>query len=293
MSGLVLIAEGDPFNLRLLEELCEEAGFEVVTAGDGSTALSVIARQRPALVVLDTELRTDDGADVLEVLTSDGSLARIPVLLTTDAGDEDAKKRGVELGAADFVTRPYRVFEVEQRIRNLLRLAAAERAAESTRATLVTAPDDATDPLTRAGGAGQLRISLEYEATRAIRYGHPLTCLVLRVTNFAEIVARSGDEMGQGLLVQLVANVRAAIRGIDHLFRSDTDELTILLPETADAEPVVARLRREGVRLGGAAIDPAPVIALGRASIVPGGELADGDSLWRAARTALAPLSRG
>lgn len=293
MSGLVLIAEGDPFNLRLLEELCEEAGFEVVTAGDGSTALTVIARQRPALVVLDTELRTDDGADVLEVLTSDGSLARIPVLLTTDAGDEDAKKRGVELGAADFVTRPYRVFEVEQRIRNLLRLAAAERAAESTRATLVTSPDDATDPLTRAGGAGQLRISLEYEATRAIRYGHPLTCLVLRVTNFAEIVARSGDEMGQGLLVQLVANVRAAIRGIDHLFRSDTDELTILLPETADAEPVVERLRREGVRLGGAAIDPAPVIALGRASIVPGGELTDGDSLWRAARSALAPLTRG
>ncbi|MCZ7677345.1 MAG: response regulator [Sandaracinaceae bacterium] len=292
MSGLVLIAEGDPFNLRLLEELCEEAGFDVVTAGDGSTALSVIARQRPALVVLDTELTTDDGADVLEVLTSDASLARIPVLLTTAAGDEDAKKRGVELGAADFVTRPYRVFEVEQRIRNLLRLAAAERVVETTRASLVTDPADGTDPLTRAGGAGQLRISLEYEATRAIRYGHPLTCLVLRVTNFAEIVARSGEETGQGLLVQLVANVRAAIRGIDHLFRSDTDELTILLPETADAEPVVERLRREGAHLGGAAIEPAPVIALGRASIVPGGELTDGDSLWRAARSALTTLTR-
>ena len=65
MSGLVLIAEGDPFNLRLLEELCEEAGFDVVTAGDGASALMVIARQRPALIVLDAELRTDDGADLL------------------------------------------------------------------------------------------------------------------------------------------------------------------------------------------------------------------------------------
>ncbi len=292
MTGLVLIAEGDPFNLRLLEELCEEAGFDVVTAGDAGAALTVVARQRPALIVLDAELRTDDGADVLEILQSDASLCRIPVLLTTAAGDEEGKKRGIELGAADFVTRPYRVFEVEQRIRNLLRLSAAERAAESTRAPLVPHPDDGTDPLTHAGGSAQLRISLEYEATRAVRYGHPLTCLVLRVANFAEIVARSGEETGSGLLVQLAANLRAAIRGVDHLFRSDTDEFTILLPETSHAEPVVERLRREGARLGGTAIDPPPVLALGRASIVPGGAITDGEALRRAALDALVLLAR-
>src|SRR5690606_12377585 len=90
MSGLVLIAEGDPFNLRLLEELCEQAGCEVVTAGDGSAALTVIARQRPALVVLYTALTTDDDVPVLEVLQSDATLSRIPVLLTTEAGDEES-----------------------------------------------------------------------------------------------------------------------------------------------------------------------------------------------------------
>ncbi|HEY8428433.1 MAG TPA: response regulator [Sandaracinaceae bacterium] len=290
MSGLVLIAEGDPFNLRLLEELCEQAGFEVVTAGDGSAALTVIARQRPALVVLDTALTTDDGVPVLEVLQSDATLSRIPVLLTTEAGDEESKKRGIELGAADFVTRPYRVFEVEQRVRNLLRLAAAERAVERSRAARGTDPDDGTDPLTHAGGPRQLRIGLDYEATRAVRYGHPLTCIVLRIANFAEIVERSGEPMGQGLLIQLAANLRSAIRAVDHLFRSDVDEFTILLPETADAEPLVARLRREGARLGGAAIDPAPVLLLGSASIAPAGGVPDGGALQRAARDALAPL---
>ena len=181
MSGLVLLAEGDPFNLRLLEELCEEAGFDVVTAGTGDSALNVIARQRPSLVVLDSALTTDDGASVLEVLQSDAQLAAIPVLLTTHADDDDARRRGAELGAADFLSRPYRVFEVEQRIRNLLRLAAAERAATRVRDELAaeTAPDG-TDPVTRAGGAAQLLITVEYETTRAIRFAHPLSCLVLR-----------------------------------------------------------------------------------------------------------------
>jgi diguanylate cyclase (GGDEF)-like protein len=290
MTGLVLIAEGDPFNLRLLEELCEESGFDVITAGDGESALNVIARQRPALIVLDATLATDDGADVLAVLQSDAALATIPVLLTTDAGDEEARKRGIELGAADFVARPYRVFEVEQRINNLLRLAAAERAAERARSSLATGLEDETDPLTHAGGPTQLRITLEYEATRAVRYGHALTCVVIRVANFDAIVEGSGEETGQGLLVQLAANLRRAIRAIDHLFRSDTDEFTLLLPETGpdEATVVVDRLREQGGRLAGMGIEPAAELALGRASI--GAPITDGEALWQRAREALAPL---
>ena len=87
MSGVVLIAEGDPFDLRLLEEVCEEAGFDVVTAADGESALNVVARQRPALIVLDSSLTTDDGAGVLEVLVSDPALASIPVLRASSQSD--------------------------------------------------------------------------------------------------------------------------------------------------------------------------------------------------------------
>lgn len=291
MTGLVLIAEGDPFNLRLLEELCEESGFDVVTAGDGESALNVIARQRPSLVVLDAGLRTDDGAEVLEVLQSDAALAAIPVLLTTDADDEEGRKRGLTLGASDFVARPYRVFEVEQRVKNLLRLAAAERAVEHARSALVTGPDPGLDPLTHAGGAGQLRITADYEATRAVRYALPLTLVVLRITNFARIVERAGEATGQGLLIQLAANLRGAIRGVDHLFRSDTDEFAILLPQTGSVEAVVVvdRLQRHGARLAGLAIEPPAELAVGRASIGP--DIGDGETLLERARDALAPFT--
>ncbi|GAB5542322.1 MAG: response regulator [Sandaracinaceae bacterium] len=294
MSGVVLIAEGDPFNLRLLEELCEEAGFDVVTADSGETALNVVARQRPSLIVLDAGLRTEDGAEVLEVLQSESALASIPVLLTTSADDEEARKRGLELGASDFVARPYRVYEVEQRIKNLLRLAAAERAAERARSSLASDPALDKDPVTHAGGPGQLRISLEYEATRAVRYRHALTCLVLRVHNFDAIVKSSGEATGHGLLMQLANGLRTAIRAIDHLFRSDTDEFTLLLPETdaSEARVVVDRLRAQAAdgSLVGPAIEPVPKLGLGQASIVPDGEITDGERLWQAARNGIIVL---
>ncbi|MBN4049434.1 response regulator [bacterium AH-315-N03] len=291
MAGLVLLAESDPFNLRLLQELCEEAGFSVVTAGDGDTALNVIARQRPALIVLDASLITADGADVLEVLQSDPALAPIPVLLCSDAGDEEGRRRGLDLGAHDFVTRPYRVHEVEARIRNALRLAEAEEVAAAARRTLSAPPTEGPDPLTHAGGAVQLRITLEYEATRAVRYEHAITCVVMRISNFDEIVAASEDSAA-GLVVQLATGVRRAIRSIDHLFRSDTDEFTLLLPETtsADAGIVLDRLRA-AARDASSAIEPRPTTKLGSAAIEPGSEITDGDALWRAARAALVEIA--
>jgi len=294
MGELVLLADSDPFNLSLLEELCTEAGIELVTASNGSGVLEVIARQRPSLIVLDAALRTDDGADVLEVLQSDPALAHIPILLATGAADEDVRRDGLARGAADFVTRPYRVFEVERRIRNLLRLAAAEDEAERARSGLSTPSVEGTDPLTHAGGAGQLRITLSYEATRAVRYGHALTCLVLRVINLTEIVERSGEDTGVGLVVQLASNLRRAIRSIDHLFRSDTDEFVLLLPETdrAHAQVVIDRLHGEARTgaLTGAAIDPPPALSLGAAAIEAGSEVVDGVTLLHAARGALTPL---
>ncbi len=295
MGQLVLLADGDPFHLRLLEELCVEAGIEVVTANDGSGVLGVIARQRPSLIVLDAQLRTDDGADVLEILASDPALAHIPVLLATDHDDDEARRRGLERGAADFVTRPYRVFEVERRMRNLLRLAAAEELADRARSPLSTPPTEGPDPLTHAGGEAQLRMTLEYEVTRAVRYEAPLTCLVLRVANLDAIVARSGEDGGVGLVVQLAANLRRAIRSIDHLFRSDEDEFTVLLPETTPegAEVVVSRLRAEarGGALAGLGIEPRPALLLGLAAVGEGSHIVDGEALHRAAREALAPLA--
>jgi diguanylate cyclase (GGDEF)-like protein len=284
VTSLVLVADDDPFNLRLLQELCEGVGYRVVTAADGSAVLDVVARERPDLILLDVAMPVLDGFEVLRILKSDADLSDIPVVLVTAAGDEESRSRGIELGAEDYVTKPYRVFEIQQRVRNALRVRAAEtevaRARERVRST------ELVDPLTRAGTSQQLIVSLDYELTRAARYKHPLTCAAVRIANYVDIVERGGQDAAEGALVQLTGGLRACIRAIDHLFRSDLEEFVLLLPETDAAGAVVVRGRIEeraaDRSLWGAAIEPVPVIRIGIASF-PEAKADTGNALLRAA----------
>ncbi len=289
MTSLVLVADDDPFNLRLLQELCEGAGYRVVTAADGGDVLDVVARERPDLILLDVAMPVLDGFEVLRILKSDADLVDIPVVLVTAAGDEESRSRGIELGAEDYVTKPYRVFEIQQRVRNALRVCAAETAAAQARERVRSA--ELVDPLTRAGTTQQLMVSLDYEYTRAVRYGHSLTCMVVRLSNYVDIAEAAGQESGEGVLVQLVSGIRGCIRSIDHLFRSDLEEFVVLLPETgAEGASVVQRRieqRAGDGSLWSAAIEPLPRILVGSATH-PDVQVDGGNALVRAALDALA-----
>lgn len=280
MSTRVLIADDDPFNLRLLQELCEAAGYTVLTAGNGREVLDVVARERPDLILLDVAMPVLDGFEVMRILKADADLADIPVVLVTAAGDVDSRSQGIELGAEDYITKPYRVFEIQQRIRNALRVRAAESEAKRVKARAKSS--ELVDPLTRAGTSQQLLISMDYEFTRAERYRHELTYMVVRITNYVEIIEGSQQEAGEGVLVQLAAGLRSCIRGIDHLFRSDLEEFTMLLPETgeAGADTVRSRIetRAKDGTLFGAAVEPTPILNLGGATF-PSCGAADGNEL--------------
>ncbi|UJR82024.1 response regulator [Sandaracinus amylolyticus] len=303
MNALVLIAEPDPFNLRLLQEVCEAAGHEVVTALEGGAALDLVARKRPDLALIDVGLpmhvpapvalpKGDEplgGLEVLRVLKADPELKAIPVLVTTPADDVESRRASIVLGAEDYVARPYRVFEIQQRIRNALRRVIAERR------LLSLGDEELLDPLTRAGSAAQMQISIEYEMTRAVRYGHPLSCVSLRVAGLGRVIAELGREAGDGVLVQLTQGVRGCIRAIDHLFRADRDELVVLLPETSagDAKTVVRRLREreESGGLAGAAIGAPLGLEIGLAGR-PESRATDGPALLAAARSTRRPLAK-
>ena len=285
MSALILVADADPFNLRHLSELCSTLGYDVVTAADGGAVLDAVARERPDLVLMDVSLPVMDGLQVLRILKADGDLSQLPVVLVTADGDDESRRRGFEMGAEDYVVKPYRSFEIQQRLRNVLRL----RAATASSSTAPPAPGDRldiADPATGAGTTSQLHISLEYEFTRAVRYGHPLSCVVVRCLNYTQIAATLGDSSAQPVLVHLAGALRGCIRGVDHLFRSGPDEFTILLPET-DARGcriVVDRVEATTGKdaLFDADVRPRPAVGVACACY-PARKVDDGEALWRGA----------
>lgn len=286
MSALVLVADPDPFNLRLLHEACEAAGYDVITAADGPDVLAMVARQPPDLLVLDARMSQIDAFEILRILKADRSLLNIPVLLVSDEGDHEARRQAIELGAEDTLTRPYRVFEIQQRVRNVLRATRRDRLGIPESAP----PADQRDPVTGAGTPSQLLISLDYEHTRATRYGHPLTCMVVRVGNTADLAAASEDASADRAMGLIGAGLKGCIRAVDHLFRLRRDEFCILLPETDGngAGYVLRRLEMQ-VQTGelwGSELAPKPAVDIAVTSM-PETSVKSGDDLLKQTRHAL------
>ena len=116
----VLVVDDEPRIVQLVRDYLEHAGFKVLTAADGPTAIRTAASGRPDLVILDLGLPGVDGLDVTRSLRRDG---QVPIIMLTARTDESDKLVGLELGADDYVTKPFSPKELVARVRAVLRRA--------------------------------------------------------------------------------------------------------------------------------------------------------------------------
>jgi DNA-binding response OmpR family regulator len=130
MPASVLIVEDDPRIARLVRQNLEAAGLACRVAPDGDAALAEFERDRPALIVLDLMIPGPDGHEVCRRIrrTSD-----VPILMLTARGDEAEKVLGFELGADDYMVKPFSTRELVARVRALLRRSGAAEKGEPIR----------------------------------------------------------------------------------------------------------------------------------------------------------------
>ncbi|PVM90470.1 two-component system response regulator CreB [Caulobacter radicis] len=160
MTQPILIVDDEPHIRELLAFALGKAGYATVEAADGEAALEAIATHKPALVVLDINMPRLNGLDVCRRIRAEGQL---PVLLLSSRDDEIDRVLGIELGADDYVVKPFSPREVTARVSAILRRASA--AAPTEEAKLVS----------------HGRLSLEADAWRAAWAGDEAT---LTVTEF-------------------------------------------------------------------------------------------------------------
>ena len=118
MTAKILVVDDEPRIVKLVRSYLEQSGFSVVEAGDGQTALIQARREKPDLVVLDLGLPGIDGFEVARILRREGNT---PIIMLTARIEDTDKIVGLELGADDYITKPFNPREVVARVRAVLR----------------------------------------------------------------------------------------------------------------------------------------------------------------------------
>lgn len=125
MKPRILVVDDEPDALELLGMKLREAGFAPAFARDGAEALARVRNERPDLIVLDWMLPEVDGLEVCKILRRDSATVSIPIIMLTARAAEFDRVLGLELGADDYVSKPYSPRELVLRIRKLLQRASA------------------------------------------------------------------------------------------------------------------------------------------------------------------------
>lgn len=121
----IMVVDDEPDALELIEFNLKQAGYDVVTAGDGAAALKKARSASPDLVILDIMLPEIDGFEVCKLLRRDPATAAIPILMLTARAAEIDRVLGLELGGDDYVTKPFSPRELVLRVNKILERAAA------------------------------------------------------------------------------------------------------------------------------------------------------------------------
>ncbi|MEU8460310.1 response regulator transcription factor [Streptomyces sp. NPDC029003] len=187
----VLVVDDDPTVSEVVAGYLRRAGFAVEEAGDGPAALDAAARIRPDLVVLDLMLPGIDGLEVCRRLRAAGP---VPVIMLTARGDEDDRITGLEVGADDYVTKPFSPRELVLRVTSVLRRSRAAGGAGGP-----VGPGAPVPGLLTGGG-----LSLDPATHRATRNGGELALTLREFDLLAHFLRHPGRAHGREELMREV-----------------------------------------------------------------------------------------
>ena len=232
MKHTILIAEDDTNIRHVLKLQLEGAGYEVVAAEDGIKALEEVSRHVPDLILLDIMMPKMDGYEVCRRLKADFHTSKVPIIMLTARSTENDKVGGLEIGANDYLTKPYSSKELVARVKGLLQWSSAERQA---------------NPLTGLPG----NISIETELKRRVESGEPFVFGICDVDDFKEyndyygyVRGDQGIKMTASVITDAMKELGGADDFVGHI--GGDDFVFISTPDKADliGERITAEFER-------------------------------------------------
>jgi diguanylate cyclase (GGDEF)-like protein len=222
-SMTILIVDDTEANIKILQRALADVGYNISVAFNGQMALDLIPKVKPDLILLDVMMPGINGYEVCKRLKEDEELKNIPVIFITAKGETEDVVEGFDLGAVDFIMKPFKLNEVCARVHTHLTLSAALK-------KLIQ--DSETDPLTGLYNRRTFLKRIENEAVRFKRNQKPFSILFGDIDFFKKINDTYGHAAGDAILVNISNILNTEKREIDQVARWGGEEFLILLPET-------------------------------------------------------------
>ncbi len=218
----VLIVDDSPEALALAKVRLKKEALDIVCAGGGQDGLDAARRETPDLVLLDVDMPDMSGFDVCRALKADVDLCMIPVIFLSGSGEADDKVQGLNIGAVDYVTKPFDAFELRARVNAALRT-------KHMQDLLVEYAK--IDPLTGLANRRALMERLVQEWGRLQRYGGKLSFILGDVDHFKRVNDTHGHTVGDRALQAVAGTIIDRCRQSDFPARYGGEEFAIIVAD--------------------------------------------------------------
>jgi diguanylate cyclase (GGDEF)-like protein len=212
-------------------------GHEILCAGGGKEGLEASGHDNPDLILLDVDMPDIGGFEVCRRLKEDAATCSIPVIFLSGSGGIDDRVKGLDLGAVDFVTKPFDAFELRARVRAALR---TKHLQDLLRKYALI------DPLTELPNRRALDERLQQEWARLLRYGGHLSVVMADIDTFKRVNDQFGHPAGDEVLRQVARLLAEGCRESDTPARYGGEEFAVIAPGTTAqaAASFAERLRK-------------------------------------------------
>jgi diguanylate cyclase (GGDEF)-like protein len=227
---LILVVDDVSKDLHVIETILNRGGYSTILASSAEQALEQLKTIAPDLILLDLLMPEMNGLQFCEKFKADSPNEDIPIIFITVSDEQDHLLTAFQLGAVDYIVKPFRALELLARVRNHLEL---KQIRDELRKALVKLEKLATtDSLTGIPNRRHLFKIAEQELSRLRRYAYPFSLLILDIDHFKHINDTYGHGVGDEVLKGMVEIVLKSLRKEDCLGRLGGEEFVVFLFHT-------------------------------------------------------------